>query len=361
MNTGIENLAWGLAEKGFNVHILSGGTKPQKHGYKLPKNVIYHFIGTKANNPFVFINKFEELVIKENIKIVIGWIFYLACLYSSGNKLLYIANQGQMAPKSIIRLVVSKFFSKQFGMTDALKIFVSLKFNSKKIHHITSISQSVQSSCISTYNLNKFKCSVIPRGIDPNKFYFNSTTHYSKSKFDLLYAGNILPGKGINELIDSLDHLNSPVKITFCGKGDDEYIESIKTKAKLMPDNHELKFVGTQLQDSLIDYYHKSDAFIFPSHSEGLGKVLIESMSCGCPVICSDISTFKEIVTNEYNGLMVPIKSPIELSKAIKKYMDNPSLREKCSINARKTVEEKFSKEKEINSWMELIKETVFE
>lgn len=41
MNTGIENLAWGLAERGFSVYIVCGGNKPENINYHFTSNVRY--------------------------------------------------------------------------------------------------------------------------------------------------------------------------------------------------------------------------------------------------------------------------------------------------------------------------------
>ncbi|MGM0520093.1 MAG: glycosyltransferase [Campylobacterota bacterium] len=53
----------------------------------------------------------------------------------------------------------------------------------------------------------------------------------------------------------------------------------------------------TTNREDLLKEYNNCD---FPSHSEGMPKALLEAMSCGCPVICSDISPHKE---DAHNGL----------------------------------------------------------
>ena len=45
MNTGIENLAWKLADFVYEIHILAGGSEPFQHRYHIPSNVTYHFTG----------------------------------------------------------------------------------------------------------------------------------------------------------------------------------------------------------------------------------------------------------------------------------------------------------------------------
>ena len=90
-------------------------------------------------------------------------------------------------------------------------------------------------------------------------------------------------------------------------------------------------------------------------------RALLEAMSCGCPVICSDIPPHREAVINEINGIMVSVKSPQSLAQGILKCINNPEIIKPISINARKTIEEKFSKESEINKWTEVISQVIYE
>jgi glycosyltransferase involved in cell wall biosynthesis len=45
----------------------------------------------------------------------------------------------------------------------------------------------------------------------------------------------------------------------------------------------------------LVDYYNAADVFAFPSLYEGFGIPLIEAMACGLPIVCSDLSLFREV------------------------------------------------------------------
>ena len=111
----------------------------------------------------------------------------------------------------------------------------------------------------------------------------------------------------------------------------------------------------------MLNYYQNCDIFVFPSHTEGMPRALLEAMSCGCPVVCSDILPHKEAIINEVNGIMVSVKSPQSLAQGILKCINNPEIIESISINARKTIEEKFSKESEINKWTEVINQVIYE
>jgi glycosyltransferase involved in cell wall biosynthesis len=360
MNTGIENLAWGLAEHNFNVHILSGGSNPRSHQYDFPSNVNYHFIGKSGDNPRNFSDHIIDIIREYKINVIIGWIFNLAPLHRLVTKnfsnVLFVANQGQLAPRSIMLSLVKRAIRGMVSLTDAMKVYYDIGILKRQnlFHQIVSISNAVQRSCIKAYSLDPKKCRIIYEGIDINKYSYVEKD-YSKNKVTLLFAGNVQKAKGIDDLVNSLNFITKPVELVLCGNAKKEYIDSLINKIKHNKKRHKITYAGTQSPENLVKLYHECDIFVFPSHSEGLGKALIEAMSCGCPVITSNIDVFKEIVKNEYNGLIANVRDPEDLAKQINKYINNPSLRKKCGYNARKTIEDKFNKELFIQQWCQLL------
>ena len=366
MNTGIENLAWGLAEKGMAIYIVSGGSKPKDHNYKFSKNVKYFFVDKDGENPINLVRQSVKVIEKYNINIVVGWIKNISTIASVfyNNKIIYIANQGEIAPSSIVYSIFRTMMKRKIGFLDGLILIKNIKKFSKRADKIISISKAVRDSSIKTYNLNINKCLVIPRGIDISiyKKHINKIeNNYEKKR--LMFAGNIQSSKGIDDLVESLKFVRSPLKLTLCGKVDTTYLEIIKNKVITVNNNsntnHEIEYLGLLGQKELVMEYNECDFFIFPSHSEGLGKVLIEAMACGAPVICSDIDTFKEIVKDKYNGLMFEVKSSKSLAKAINIYLNDMKMSNLYAENARKTVVEKFSKEFEVDMWQKVIRDEI--
>ena len=87
------------------------------------------------------------------------------------------------------------------------------------------------------------------------------------------------------------------------------------------------------------------DIVILPSWREGLSKALLESAAMSLPIITTDVPGCKDIITNNYSGLLVPARNEKKLKFAIKKYLGNPDLAIKYGENARKTVCSKFTVE----------------
>jgi glycosyltransferase involved in cell wall biosynthesis len=84
---------------------------------------------------------------------------------------------------------------------------------------------------------------------------------------------------------------------------------------------------------------------------------LFEYMASGTPLITSSIGQLTEIISNEENGLLVEPGDVCELSLAMEKLINNPTLRNYLSHNARIDVERSFSLEKYIDRLENLFSE----
>jgi glycosyltransferase involved in cell wall biosynthesis len=77
-------------------------------------------------------------------------------------------------------------------------------------------------------------------------------------------------------------------------------------------------------------YIARSDVFVLSSEQEGFGRVLVESMACGVPVIATDAigGGPREILLNSEYGLLVPRDEPEQLAQCIVDILTKPSLRQ---------------------------------
>jgi glycosyltransferase involved in cell wall biosynthesis len=87
-------------------------------------------------------------------------------------------------------------------------------------------------------------------------------------------------------------------------------------------------------------------------YGEGVPKVLIEASACGRPIVTTDTPGCREIVKNGESGLLVPVRSIIELAEAIKELVMNPALRQRMGLMGRKLVADEFSIEKVVSETM---------
>lgn len=91
------------------------------------------------------------------------------------------------------------------------------------------------------------------------------------------------------------------------------------------------------------DFFRKIDVLIVPSKSETFGRVIVEAMQESIPVIATNIGGIPEIISNEFNGLLIEYGDVGGMRKALILLSKNISLRENMIANGKKMIEEKFS------------------
>ena len=100
----------------------------------------------------------------------------------------------------------------------------------------------------------------------------------------------------------------------------------------------------------------KSAMFASSSDFEGLSNSMLESMAIGLPCVCTDClgGGTREVMTDHENGLIVPMNNAEAMYRAMKEFVENPELAQKCSENAVK-IREKLSAEGIARQWLEVI------
>jgi glycosyltransferase involved in cell wall biosynthesis len=126
---------------------------------------------------------------------------------------------------------------------------------------------------------------------------------------------------------------NLPVKLIIIGKGSLE--KYLKDLAKKVAANVEFVTEGVD-HDKLPSIYNRYMLFVAPSRTEAQGVAMCEAMSCGLPAVATNIGGIPEFVINEYNGLLVPANDPLSLRRAIIRILQNSTLYNALSKNARR-------------------------
>lgn len=90
-------------------------------------------------------------------------------------------------------------------------------------------------------------------------------------------------------------------------------------------------------------FFRSLDVFVMPSLSEGFGMSLLEAMSCGLPVIASDVDGMRELVQHGKSGLLVEPGNPAPLGAAIEHVVRDHDLLARLGECARGTAVEQFS------------------
>jgi glycosyltransferase involved in cell wall biosynthesis len=86
-------------------------------------------------------------------------------------------------------------------------------------------------------------------------------------------------------------------------------------------------------------WYRASYVLILVSDNESFGRVLVEGMACGVPVIATSTGGIPEVVRDRIDGILIPPGNADELAKAIIRMIENPGLREEMVKSGLKRAE----------------------
>ncbi|HID25771.1 MAG TPA: glycosyltransferase family 1 protein, partial [Thermoplasmata archaeon] len=207
---------------------------------------------------------------------------------------------------------------------------------------VTTVSKSVAQE-LKEYHLNPEKVIVVGNGVD-EKFFYPKQKILGDGKKYIMFAGRIDREKGLFDLVESARYVCSEKPDVFfiiAGKGRDlgKLRESIR-KAKLQD---RFIFPGQVNKDQLVKLYQDATIFVFPSYHEGLPGAVLEAMSCGLPVIATDVRGNRDLISNGETGILVPPRSPEKMAETISMLLKDKNFRKNLGRNARKTVEEKYT------------------
>lgn len=111
--------------------------------------------------------------------------------------------------------------------------------------------------------------------------------------------------------------------------------------------------------DEMPIVYRGSDIFALPSENETFGQVFIEAMSCGLPVIGTKVGGIPEIISDSYNGFLVPPDDSSVLAQRIERLLNDTSIRNKFISAGSKSVESTFTTLKQLSDFEKMLERTI--
>jgi glycosyltransferase involved in cell wall biosynthesis len=94
--------------------------------------------------------------------------------------------------------------------------------------------------------------------------------------------------------------------------------------------------------------------------AEPFGRVIVEAMLAGTPVVATRGGGVDEIITDGQDGFLVPAADPAALALAVGKIIQDPGLAAKLTAAARESASERFSMEKTVGRIRQLLKDVVY-
>lgn len=176
-----------------------------------------------------------------------------------------------------------------------------------------------------------------PNGIEIDDSYVDIAP---KKYTNVAFVGNMLPSKGVSELVSAMRFVNTNVRLHLVGGGDNSFIEQLKALAASLWDNR-IKYYGELTNREAIDFMKKMDIIALPTYyeSEAFPISVLEAMSLGKMVISTRRAAIPDMLVADDGtqcGCLIEEKNVNQLADAINWCYDHPTEADKICENAYK-------------------------
>ena len=184
--------------------------------------------------------------------------------------------------------------------------------------------------CVSSKNKNESillglttedECLVKPNAVNSalfrklNKLTCRKELGFPEDAFIICFVGAFVERKGANRVSSAIMSLTGePVYSIFIGQG------------SVAPECSNILFNGPLRHETIPMYLNASDAFVLPTLREGCCNAIVEAMSCGLPIISSNLP-FNWDVLDDSNAILIDPNDIGSIAEAIRRLRDDKQLR----------------------------------
>jgi glycosyltransferase involved in cell wall biosynthesis len=161
--------------------------------------------------------------------------------------------------------------------------------------------------------------------------------------FTVGYAGRLIERKGLFDLLAAVRRLDAPVELVMIGNGE------IRDQLVGQPiPGSSVRVLDGFTHDQMASGYTQLDVLVVPSHTtatwkEQFGRVIVEALWCGVPVVGSDSGEIPWLIELTGGGVVFPEGDENALADALGKLREQPELRRELAATGRAAVERLFS------------------
>lgn len=344
------------------TNVLMVGVSPQRVGGMLTIAQAYQtdtLYNEKVNLTYVYTTT-NGSILSRIMCMIVGYIKTIYYLITKHIDIVHIhmAEKGSTFRKGGIAKISKIIFHKKVVIHLHAGPFMSWfkSCSASKQNKITQIFNAADKVIVLGYYwkkelgeiINNNKLIVIYNGVPCSE-----KNSYNPSSRNIVYFGVMTKAKGIYDLIDAIELIDSSLpketKVILCGNDLEGNIEELIVEKKL---TDRFVLAGWVSGEDMEKIFSNAMIDVLPSYFEGLSMTILEAMAHGIPVVTTNISTMPEILGEDV--ILVSPGDVNHLSHELLRLNSDPTLRERMSESEFKRVRERFSQRCMIDKTLEL-------
>lgn len=218
---------------------------------------------------------------------------------------------------------------------------------------IRVVSERIKNSILAkSYKLKAKSCIVLPIFTDFRRYLEAKRNPKTDKRFENYEFKMIAVGRFVEKeknFLMLIDVMRDFVKmhpnalLVIVGEGPDEK----NYKSRIMNYGLKSNVILELWREDLASFYKSFDLFLLSSNYEGWGRVILEAMASGLPVVTTDVGLASEVVKSEKNGLVVQVQDRSAFLHAVEDLYKNREKRKKLAEAGLETIKNLASQTKE--------------
>jgi glycosyltransferase involved in cell wall biosynthesis len=216
---------------------------------------------------------------------------------------------------------------------------------------LTAVSKDRREAILSAIPDKNLKIKVINNGVDTKVF----APRPVEERDAILAVGTLTHAKGYDVMLRAFAQIagrHSKWKLKIAGDG--ELKKPIIKLASLLGISEKVHFLGSISTDRVVSEINQSAFVVSASRWEGFSLAALEALSCGKPLITTDVPGAREMMVDGVTGVIVPRENPEALARAMEKLINDRQARTRMGKSARQYIVSRFTWENVAKQYRDL-------
>jgi glycosyltransferase involved in cell wall biosynthesis len=217
-----------------------------------------------------------------------------------------------------------------------------------RMDHVVAVSRDLRDKAL-RWGVSPSRCTIVDNAIDADLYRRSSDGQSIRQRLKLPTdrpiigaVGRLTEVKGFEQLISAAHSLLADgLDLHLIIVGDGEQRPQLAGLISRLGCEDRIHLLGHRTD--MIDLYHCMDVYALSSLREGLPNVVLEAMAMEVPVVATRVAGVPNVIEHERSGLIVDPGDVSQLAASIARLLRDPALRQRLAMNARATIEQRFS------------------